>query len=106
MLWSTRLDCRLHSRILQRTSDTRDSVYSAQIDYMSGSVRLYRTTHTSTFSSLSLDTGLPTTRTVTPCLVRVRISRYVRATRGMREEILRNEYRLAPVWDPRNKEVE
>ncbi len=25
---------------------------------------------------------------------------------GMREEILRNEYQLAPVWDPSNKEVE
>jgi hypothetical protein len=26
--------------------------------------------------------------------------------RGMREEILRNEYTIAPVWDPTNKEVE
>jgi PD-(D/E)XK nuclease superfamily len=26
--------------------------------------------------------------------------------RGMREEILRNEYQLAPLWDPRNKEVD
>jgi len=25
---------------------------------------------------------------------------------GMREEVLRNEYQLAPMWDPRNKEVE
>jgi hypothetical protein len=28
------------------------------------------------------------------------------ADRGMREEVLRNEYQLAPVWDPRNKEID
>lgn len=28
------------------------------------------------------------------------------ADRNVREEILRNEYKLAPVWDPKNKEVE
>lgn len=28
------------------------------------------------------------------------------ADRGMREEVLRNEFQLAPVWDPTNKEAE
>lgn len=28
------------------------------------------------------------------------------ADRNMREEILRNEYKLAPVWDPKNRETE